>query len=121
MAGPYYSVIKSTDGRVLNVYHAASVAVGIYLPVEMNGAVASTSPTSFTIRPGENFTIDDVVSSVIDATPAHQVEIVKDDDPKARFFIFNAALATTNTARKVQRLTLTPGVYKLLTRVAGPA
>lgn len=119
MAGPYYTTVKSKDGRVLNIYHAASVTVGTYLPVEVNGGVVSTSEKSFTIK--ENFTIDDLFSSVIDATPPHQVEIVKNDDPSGKFLVLNAAMASTNSGRRVQELTLTPGTYKLLTRVAGPA
>lgn len=121
MAGPYYTTIKSNDARVINVYHAGSDAVGKYLNCERNGAVTSTSDTRFTIRPGEPFTIDDITTTVVDATPAHQVEIVKDDDPKGRFFVLNAALITTNSARRVPKITLSPGVYRLLVRVACPA
>lgn len=119
MAGPYYTTLKSTDGRVLNVYHAANQAVGTYLPVEMNGGVVSTSEKSFTIN--QPFTIDDWYTTVVDGTPNHQVEIVKNDNPTGRFLIPSAAMAATNNARKVQRVTLSPGVYKLLTRVVGPA
>lgn len=119
MAGPYYTQIKSTDGRVINVYHAGSDAIGKYLNVEMNGAVTSTSKQQFTIK--EPFTIDDWFTNVPDASPAHQLEIVKDDDPKGRYLVCNASMAGTNTARRVQRLTLSPGVYNLLVRVACPA
>lgn len=119
MAGPYYTTIKSKDGRVLNLYHAASQAIGTYIPVEVNGGVLSTSEKAFTIK--EPFTIDDLFTTVIDATPPHQVEIVKNDDPTGKFLVLNAAMASTNTGRRVQELTLSPGTYKLLTRVAGPA
>lgn len=119
MAGPYYTTIKGKDGRVINVYHAANAAVGTYLPVEVNGGVASTSEKSFTIK--VPFTIDDWFTTVVDASPAHQVEIVKNDDPTGRFLIPSAAMASTNNARRVQELTLTPGTYKLMVRVAGPA
>lgn len=121
MAGPYYTTIKAKDGRVLNVYHPANAAVGSSLNVELNGGVTSTSEKTFTIKPGTVFTIDDLMSTVPDAAPAHQVEIVKNDDPTGRFLVLNAAMASTNTARRVQELTLTAGVYKLLVRVAGPA
>lgn len=119
MAGPYYTTIKSTDGRVINIYHAGGDAIAKYLNAEQNGAATSTSPQQFVIR--QNFTISDWYTTVPDASPAHQLEIVKDDDPKGRFFICNTAMAPTNTARVVQNITLTPGTYKLLVRVACPA
>lgn len=121
MAGPYYTTIKSTDGRVLNVYHAGGDAIAKYLNLEQNGAATSTSPQQFTIRPGEPFTIADWYTTVVDASPAHQLEIIKDDDPKGRFFVCNSAMAPTNTARVVQNITLTPGTYKLRVVVACPA
>lgn len=119
MAGPYYTTIKSTSGEVINVYHPANAPVASYLNVEKNGGVTSTSEKIFTLT--SPFTIDDLMTTVPDAVPAHQVEIVKNDEPKGRFFVLNAAMASTNSARKVQRLTLTPGQYKLMVRVAGPA
>lgn len=119
MAGPYYTTIKSKDGRVINIYHAASVAVGKYLPVEQNGGVASDSAITFTIS--TPFLIDDWYTTVPDATPNHQIEIVKNDNPTGRFLVPCAAMAATNNARKVQELGFTPGVYKLVVRVAGPA
>lgn len=119
MAGPYYTTIKGTDGRVINVYHPASAAVASNLPVELNGGVTSTSEKVFIIK--TPFTIDDWFTTVVDATPMHQVEIVKNDDPTGRYLIPGAAMSATNNARKVQRLTLTPGSYKLTVKVAGPA
>lgn len=121
MAGPYYSKIKSTDGRVINIYHAANQPVASLLPVEANGGVLSTSEKTFTIR--FPFKIGDIQSNVPDASPTHQIEIVKNDDPTGCYITFDTAYASNNSSRgnAIPDITLTPGVYKLLTRVAGPA
>lgn len=49
MAGPYTGYLQFSNGQTLQVHFAANVAIGTYLPVEINGAVASTSPTDFEV------------------------------------------------------------------------
>lgn len=49
MAGPYTGYIQFSNGQTLQIYFAANAAIGSYLPAEINGAVASTSPTDFEV------------------------------------------------------------------------
>lgn len=121
MAGPYYSKIKSNDGRIINIYHAANQGVSTLLPVEANGGVLSTSEKTFTIR--TPFKIGDIQSNVPDASPTHQIEFVKNDDPTGAYLALDSSYASNNSARfqSIPDITLSPGVYKLLVRVAGPA
>lgn len=121
MAGPYYTKLQSYDGRIINIYHAGGDAIGKNLNVESNGGVTSTSPITFTIRPGEPFQLQDIRTTVVDGTPTHQIEFVKDDDPQGKYLALDTSYANTNQARAIPKLTLTAGVYKVLVRVACPA
>lgn len=116
MAGPYNSVMKFSNGEVLNIYQAANVAVGTELPVNKNGAAVVGSQVYFKFK--ENVDLIDFYS----ANTAGQFEIVADDDPTGKMLVTDAAVASTNNGRVTPRLTFRGGVqYKLLERVAGAA
>lgn len=112
----YTVYAKFSNGQVLQAHCATSVAVGTYLPVELNGPVAATSEKSFKFK--ENVTLVDLYT---DQTSG-QVEIVADDDPTGKHWLLNASIAATNTARVTVPLQFRGGVqYKLLVRAAGAA
>lgn len=116
MAGPYYGTIKFKNGQQARVYAAASVALGVYMPVETVGDVASTSPTQFRVQSQTD--IDDWIA---DATCTAIVEFVADGVPTGRFLNWSAEHAAT-AIRPPVRLTLRPGVaYGLIVRKAGAA
>lgn len=50
MAGPYTTNVTLSNGQNLQIYQAANQAAGTYCPVELNGAVASTSPQDFEVK-----------------------------------------------------------------------
>lgn len=112
----YTVYAKFNNGQVLQAHCASSMAVGTYMPVELNGAVASTSEKSFKFK--ENVTLVDLYT---DET-AGQCEIVSDDEPSGKHWLLNASIAPTNTARVTVPLVFRAGVqYKLLVRAAGAA
>lgn len=116
MAGPYNSVLKFSNGEVLNVYQAANCAVGTELPVNKLGAAASTSQVYFKFK--EPVELIDFYS----ANTAGQFEIVADDDPTGKMLVTDASVASTNNGRVTPRLTFRALVqYKLIERVAGAA
>lgn len=116
MAAPYNLKMKFTNGKVLNAYIVTAVAVGTPLPVELNGAAIATSEKSFKVN--QPLKIDDWYTDV--PAGSLQVEFVKDDEPTSRYLCLDPSMASTNNARVVQKLTLSPGVYKLVVKVAGP-
>jgi len=115
MAGPYVGSLKITSGQVLRVYQAATVAVGVYLPVEINGDATSTSPTDFKVT--QKCTIYDFITS----NTAGIFELIADGRQTGYMVISDASQAATSI-RTPLNVPLVPGVkYMLLERVAGAA
>lgn len=116
MAGPYYGTLKLKNGQQVRVYAAANAALGIYMPVETIGDVASTSPVFFRVQ--SQTEIDDWIA---DATCTAIVEFVADGTPTGRVLNWSAEHAAT-AIRPPVRITLRPGVnYGLVVRKAGAA
>lgn len=112
----YTVTAKFSNGQVLRAHCPTSMAVGTYLPVELNGAVAATSEKTFKFK--QNVQLVDLYT---DQT-AGQIEIVADDDPTGTMWATDAAIAATNNGRVTVPTTFRGGVtYKLLVRIAGAA
>jgi len=115
MAGPYVGSLKLTSGQVLRVYQAATVAVGTYLPVEINGDAVSTSPTDFKV------TTKCTAYDFITANTAGIFELVADGRQTGFMVVTDSSQAGTSI-RTPLNIPLSPGVkYMLLERVTGAA
>lgn len=117
MAGPYHHFLKFSNGQVLDIYLAANVAVGVELPVNINGPAASTSLPYFRFSQAVR-----LVDSYNNGETAGQFEFIANDQPTGRYIFSDASNLNTNTARVTVPIGFRPGVqYKLIVRTAGAA
>lgn len=121
MAGPYTSTFRLSNGQSLRVYQAANAAVGTYCPVEINGEVASTSPTDFEVKS------PCIVQDIITPNTAGIVEIVGGGVPSGITFLLDASFTATQPNRQAAlpgptTYQMVPGRrYRLVQRTAGAA
>lgn len=116
----YTGYIHFSDGSIMQVHFASSVAVGTLLPCELNGAVSPTlSPTSFKVsRPVR------IIDFTTDQTGC-LVRLVSEKKDTDKLINCNAAYVVTNQARPlaaISRWTFVPGrEYSLKVVTAGAA
>lgn len=116
MAGPYSANIIFSNRRRLSIYLAANVAVGTYLPCEINGAAVAGSPTSFRVPEDGMMAVD-----MITTETAGEFQIIADGVPTNRFIQVDASQAAT-AIRPPINLKFRRGVnYQLQMTVAGAA
>lgn len=116
----YTGYFHFSDGSIMQVHFASSVAVGTLLPCEINGAVSPTlSPTSFKVqRPVR------IVDFVTDQT-AGMIRFVSENKDTDKLIQTTAMYVNTNQARPlaaIRKWVFVPGrTYNIKMVVAGAA
>ena len=112
----YTMQILLSNGQTLNAYFGANQAVGTYLPVDLSGPAAATSPQDFEVASRAS-----IVDVVTDQTSG-MVEFISKGQPTGRFLNTDARYANSITNRRPPVVTLVPGRrYRLKMAVAGAA
>lgn len=112
----YTGNLYFSNRRRLSMHFASAVAVGTYLPVEINGAAVATSPTDFRVPEDGMMGIDFITNQT-----AGEIQIIADGVPTNRFILTDASQAAT-AIRPPVNLRFRKGVkYQLQVTVAGAA
>lgn len=115
----YTGYLQFSNGQTLQMHFATSVAIGTYLPVEINGAVAATSPTDFEVASPTR-----IVDFTTDQT-AGLMNIVSAGAPSTINIPTTAKYATSAVGRQSSLPTnrvFVPGKrYRIQMKVAGAA
>ena len=116
----YTGQLRLSNGQIVTCCFASSVAVGVYLPVDTNGAAGTASPTFFWVA-----SQCDLVDLTTDET-AGLAEFISDGRRTGKMITTTATYAATNagrpTGREAYGVTFVPGRnYQLIMNVAGAA
>ncbi|HJJ48182.1 MAG TPA: hypothetical protein O0X39_04205 [Methanocorpusculum sp.] len=116
MAGPYHITLEMKSGRSVDLYAAASAAVGTNLPCEKLGDAISTSPDSF-VWDIQN----DAITDVFFGCSSGAVELIREGNNTG--VIFRAAQNQASQAgRKLHNVALVAGAtYRVKVVSAIPA
>jgi hypothetical protein len=119
MAGPYNAKLLLSNGQRLDVYCAATQAVGVYSPVDVAAPAVATSPQQFEVASN-----CDIIGWKCDPLQLlGQFEIMSGGRPTGIFLDTTAEFSNNNAANvtdgKKFNVALRAGItYRLLTRKA---